>query len=395
MSPLELFLRKVSVKGLAREWRFNPIWTACITVEDEEFGVQRLSLVSRGEWSRRAFPWARREGALRPRLSAALAEARRGASTILCRRITDHAEPGAGFGCGALHAGLGCGHDYSAKRHLPCCTPHRLSRPRPSPISRTDGPAPIMTAFAPRSPSSPSAGATSPRWTRSPPMSAFRPRICTMCFGAGRGSRPRLSCRPITLDHAARSAARFRQRARHRLRGRAFRPGAPARSVRHPRGDDARRLEDGGRGAGACAVASTPRLSARHRGGRRRAGWPGSASSTTATARPRSPTCGGAGRTRSFVEDEAATAPLARARLRSGALARRAPLRVVLIGSDFEVRVWETLLRIPLRRARPPIPTSPATSAGRRRPARWARPWGATRSPSWCPATGCSAAPAR
>ncbi|MDB5533822.1 MAG: DNA-O6-methylguanine--protein-cysteine S-methyltransferase, partial [Hyphomicrobiales bacterium] len=27
------------------------------------------------------------------------------------------------------------------------------------------------------------------------------------------------------------------------------------------------------------------------------------------------------------------------------------PLRVVLIGTDFEVRVWETLLRIPLGKA--------------------------------------------
>jgi AraC family transcriptional regulator of adaptative response/methylated-DNA-[protein]-cysteine methyltransferase len=41
------------------------------------------------------------------------------------------------------------------------------------------------------------------------------------------------------------------------------------------------------------------------------------------------------------------------------------PLRVVLIGTDFEVRVWETLLKIPMGRASP-IPTSPTRSAIRR-----------------------------
>jgi AraC family transcriptional regulator of adaptative response/methylated-DNA-[protein]-cysteine methyltransferase len=52
-----------------------------------------------------------------------------------------------------------------------------------------------------------------------------------------------------------------------------------------------------------------------------------------------------------YVEDAAQTAPLA-ARIFDSRLWRRdQPLRVVLIGTDFEVRVWETLLRIPLGRA--------------------------------------------
>ena len=42
---------------------------------------------------------------------------------------------------------------------------------------------------------------------------------------------------------------------------------------------------------------------------------------------------------------------LAQPHLRSEALAAGPPLRVVLIGTDFEVRVWETLLRIPVGRA--------------------------------------------
>jgi AraC family transcriptional regulator of adaptative response/methylated-DNA-[protein]-cysteine methyltransferase len=52
-----------------------------------------------------------------------------------------------------------------------------------------------------------------------------------------------------------------------------------------------------------------------------------------------------------LIEDTAATTPLA-ARIFDARLWRaNRPLRVVLIGTDFEVRVWETLLKIPLGRA--------------------------------------------
>ena len=52
-----------------------------------------------------------------------------------------------------------------------------------------------------------------------------------------------------------------------------------------------------------------------------------------------------------FIEDSARTAPLT-ARIFDRKLWRPdQPLRVVLIGTDFEVRVWETLLRIPMGRA--------------------------------------------
>ena len=51
------------------------------------------------------------------------------------------------------------------------------------------------------------------------------------------------------------------------------------------------------------------------------------------------------------VEDSARTAPLA-ARVFDRKLWRAdRPLRVMLIGTDFEVRVWETLMRIPLGKA--------------------------------------------
>ena len=53
----------------------------------------------------------------------------------------------------------------------------------------------------------------------------------------------------------------------------------------------------------------------------------------------------------SFVEDQAAAAPYVARAFDPAEWRADRPLRVVMIGSDFEVRVWETLLRIPLGRA--------------------------------------------
>src|SRR5262252_3055256 len=53
----------------------------------------------------------------------------------------------------------------------------------------------------------------------------------------------------------------------------------------------------------------------------------------------------------SLVEDTARTAPLAQRVFDVKLWRAERPLRVVLIGTDFEVRVWETLLRIRMGRA--------------------------------------------
>lgn len=52
-----------------------------------------------------------------------------------------------------------------------------------------------------------------------------------------------------------------------------------------------------------------------------------------------------------YVEDSAATAPLARRVFDPATWRPDRPLRIVFIGTDFDVRVWETLLAIPLGRA--------------------------------------------
>ena len=51
-----------------------------------------------------------------------------------------------------------------------------------------------------------------------------------------------------------------------------------------------------------------------------------------------------------YVEDAAATAPTARRIFDSSLWRKDQPLRVVLIGTDFEIRVWEKLLSIPMGR---------------------------------------------
>jgi AraC family transcriptional regulator of adaptative response/methylated-DNA-[protein]-cysteine methyltransferase len=52
-----------------------------------------------------------------------------------------------------------------------------------------------------------------------------------------------------------------------------------------------------------------------------------------------------------YVEDRAGTADLAQRIFDKKMWRADQPLRVVLIGTDFEVRVWETLLKIPMGRA--------------------------------------------
>lgn len=51
-----------------------------------------------------------------------------------------------------------------------------------------------------------------------------------------------------------------------------------------------------------------------------------------------------------YVEDMAATAPIARRVFDERLWRADEPLRVIMIGTDFEVRVWETLMRIPMGR---------------------------------------------
>src|SRR5467141_718668 len=48
VTPSELRVRKVSHRGQMSEWALNPLWAKLEYEIDEEFGLQRLYLVSRG-----------------------------------------------------------------------------------------------------------------------------------------------------------------------------------------------------------------------------------------------------------------------------------------------------------------------------------------------------------
>ena len=91
-----------------------------------------------------------------------------------------------------------------------------------------------------------------------------------------------------------------------------------------------------------------------------------------------------------YVEDFAATAATAR-RIFDPALWRKnQPLRVVLIGTDFEVRVWEKLLDIPMGKLT--TYSDLAAAPVRQKPRAPSAPRSArTRSASWCRATASSA----
>ena len=75
----ELRVRKVSHRGQVAEWSLNPLWAKLDYEIDEEFGLQRLYLVSRG----RKLPIAsflppQEKESFASALAAALGEAKRG-----------------------------------------------------------------------------------------------------------------------------------------------------------------------------------------------------------------------------------------------------------------------------------------------------------------------------
>ena len=50
ITPSVLTVRKVSHRGRAREYALNPLWVRLDKIEHEEYGIERLSLVSRGRY---------------------------------------------------------------------------------------------------------------------------------------------------------------------------------------------------------------------------------------------------------------------------------------------------------------------------------------------------------
>lgn len=79
VTPTELKVRKVSHRGQVSEWTLNPIWVRLERDVHEEFGIERLFLVSRG----RKLPIAsflapNEKESFAAALAAAIGEAKRG-----------------------------------------------------------------------------------------------------------------------------------------------------------------------------------------------------------------------------------------------------------------------------------------------------------------------------
>jgi uncharacterized membrane protein len=79
VTPSVLKVRKVSHLGRAREWALNPLWVRLDKVELEEFGIDRLFLISRGrKLTIASFLGPDEKASFAKELAKALSEARRG-----------------------------------------------------------------------------------------------------------------------------------------------------------------------------------------------------------------------------------------------------------------------------------------------------------------------------
>ncbi|HEY6859997.1 MAG TPA: DUF2244 domain-containing protein [Pseudolabrys sp.] len=79
VTPSTLRVRKVSHLGRAREWVLNPLWVKLDKIELEEFGIDRLFLISRGRKLMIAsFLGPDEKASFAKELGNALSEARRG-----------------------------------------------------------------------------------------------------------------------------------------------------------------------------------------------------------------------------------------------------------------------------------------------------------------------------
>lgn len=79
MTPASLTVRKVSHRGAVREWVLNPLWVRLEKVVHEEFGIERLFLVSRGrQLAIASFLGPDEKASFATALGNALIEAKRG-----------------------------------------------------------------------------------------------------------------------------------------------------------------------------------------------------------------------------------------------------------------------------------------------------------------------------
>ena len=100
MTPAALTVRKVSHRGAVREWVLNPLWVRLDKVVHEEFGIERLFLVSRGkQLAIASFLGPDEKASFAKAFGNALAEAKRGVTrTVFLNRPTPRKSGGLGSG---------------------------------------------------------------------------------------------------------------------------------------------------------------------------------------------------------------------------------------------------------------------------------------------------------
>jgi uncharacterized membrane protein len=79
LTYFELTFARVTAAGARREWRFAPAWVRLERIDDEDYGLQSLTLIHRGQaWGIARGVGPQRKGEFASRLTHALVEARRG-----------------------------------------------------------------------------------------------------------------------------------------------------------------------------------------------------------------------------------------------------------------------------------------------------------------------------
>jgi len=79
VTPIELKVRKVTHRGLVREWMLNPVWVTLDKISHEEYGIERLFLVSGGKrLSIASYLGPDEKASFAKALSNALSDAKRG-----------------------------------------------------------------------------------------------------------------------------------------------------------------------------------------------------------------------------------------------------------------------------------------------------------------------------
>lgn len=97
VTPSTLTVRQVSHRGRVREWALNPLWVRLDLQSHEEYGIERLFLVTRGkQLTIAAFLGPDEKASFAKELGAALGQAKRGVTRTVLSRSSPLARKGSG-----------------------------------------------------------------------------------------------------------------------------------------------------------------------------------------------------------------------------------------------------------------------------------------------------------